>query len=365
MRKHVNRDVFISMFGEKTEGKHEAHHMTIRNDVLYLSGQALAVRWPYEKGSFGKGIKFIINADVIRTPGWGHSNPQNMCIQRLKPNVQIPFSALSSAGLGSLVKNWSDYPNFHLRILDKREDTWEHRCTKCGREIEDIYIEEKEYSWNKKTLLVVHKDDGSALCGYEDPKIREAIKTLYEDSDSGFLVKRIHKMGGVLLKFGREVFLSSRDEQELKHWQQSYFLCQIPDAADWSEWYSIDDALEALKPKEVKKAEKESIPIERQGDIFFIRTNHKTYGSLLRHVENEFDSNLAEVNGSKNYVDILNSRHRVTWKNARIYKNELYVTGRVTHSGKQHSPLDLNKDYWWKCVKNTALGSWDSIGYVD
>ena len=70
-----------------------ASNLFIEDDVIYSYGHhfPLAIR-----KDWGNDIRYLINADRNSVSTSAH---QNLCIQNLEPNVQIPFSALESAEL--------------------------------------------------------------------------------------------------------------------------------------------------------------------------------------------------------------------------------------------------------------------------
>jgi hypothetical protein len=59
-------------------------------------------------------------------------------------------------------------------------------------------------------------------------------------------------------------FLSGYD---LNEGRIGYFLCELPPG---SEYASVEEALEALKPEAVKIAQKAGRKVKRQGDLFFV-----------------------------------------------------------------------------------------------
>ena len=51
-------------------------------------------------------------------------------------------------------------------------------------------------------------------------------------------------------------------------------------------------------------------------------------------------------------------------RKALIADGRVFVSGKLTHERRQHRAVFF-KGVWYKAVKNTALASWNAVGYVD
>ena len=125
------------------------------------------------------------------------------------------------------------------------------------------------------------------------------------------------------------------------------FLCQLPHAVS-----SIELAYDALKPQRVQDAEAEGIEVRRQGDVFLIRATERDWNLQLRYGR-----------------DTLAKDHRL-WGRTHVASKALladgrvFVSGKLTHERRQHRTVFF-KGAWYEAVKNTALASWNAVGYVD
>lgn len=135
----------------------------------------------------------------------------------------------------------------------------------------------------------------------------------------------------------RVYFLSGYDQNEAR---DAYFLCELPPGERPK---TVAEAYETLKPPSVKIAEAEGRMVKRQGDMFFIRmpwweptpaaVTVPTFGQRL------FQSNHVAEDA--------------------IWEGKLtFVKGRILHvpGGRppDHEPLDLGREFWWLCVRNTV-----------
>jgi len=267
-----------------------------------------------EKSDWGCGVKFIVNGDRYSSSTSAHTN---LVIHACKPNVQIPYSALDAAGLTESNFGRHVVPNSDLRVVAHEDDRWYEVCRTCGKDI------------NPSGGL--HLDDESNICPSPDGK--EPWR--YE-----------HVLGGVVVELGSKYYLSGIDHNE--PWRlRAYFLCQLPHGVS-----SIGDAYDALKPQRVKDAEAEGIEVRRQGDVFLIRVMEKDWNLQLRYGR-----------------DMLAKDHRL-WggthraSRALMTDGRMFVSGKLTHERRQHRAVFF-KGAWYEAVKNTALASWNAVGYVD
>ncbi len=304
----LSQSTLIDRFANGAE-RGSASHMFIEGDVVYSYGHhfALAIRQDW-----GAGVAYLLNGDRYSSSTSGH---QSQCISHLKPNVQVPFSALHGADLTN-----SSLPRRELRIVAHRPDEYHTTCKHCGREIAygDAATGKPEH---------YHVNDRSPLC-------RET---------EGETVSH-HVLGAVVLDDEQEFFLSSIDDQE--GWKaRAYFLCWLPKAV-----VSVEQAFDSLVPDEIRKAKASGIEVRRQGDIFVIATTLAT----------------RQIRAATEYrYHLFDTTHVAT--EARV-DGALYVRGTLRHepNGRrpQHALLRLGKS-WWIAVKNLALASWNAAGYID
>ena len=67
--------------------------------------------------------------------------------------------------------------------------------------------------------------------------------------------------------------------------------------------------------------------------------------------------------------DMLAKDHRLWGRThvaskALIADGRVFVSGKLTHERRQHRAVFF-KGVWYEAVKNTALASWNAVGYVD
>lgn len=104
------------------------------------------------------------------------------------------------------------------------------------------------------------------------------------------------------------------------------FVAQVSSNVD-----TLAEALESLKPAEVKRAEESGTVVQRQGDWFFIPVDRSPRGTV-EHNQALDDDHVA--------ADIV------------ALKTVTYVRGSVTHS--QHSTIELGET-WHKAIQNNAI----------
>jgi len=103
------------------------------------------------------------------------------------------------------------------------------------------------------------------------------------------------------------------------------FIAQVSSNID-----TLDEAVESLKPAEVKRAEAAGLEVTRQGDWYFVPVNRTPRGEV------EHDRALDDDHVTEDIVAL---------------KTVTYVRGRVGH--EQHAALQL--DGWHKAIRNNAI----------
>jgi hypothetical protein len=166
-------------------------------------------------------------------------------------------------------------------------------------------------------------------------------------------------------------FLSSFDYNEPR---PLYFLCELPRTSATT----IAAAYEALKPKDVVRAEANGIEVLRQGDVFAIPTNAITSELESRAISHRerfwseelesFDTRPVTIRSRQKHgmaADVLKTNHRPT--HLIVLKNgDHYGRGLMYHDptgwGRtpDHRRLKLGDGQtWYRLVKNTVPESSD------
>jgi hypothetical protein len=84
----------------------------------------------------------------------------------------------------------------------------------------------------------------------------------------------------------------------------------------------------------------------RQGEWFFVSTNVDPKGNEIKPMELRAGANRP-------------NRAELGFQNG----NETYVSGTITHSGREHAPLKLKG--WYTVFPNTAIESFTITGDID
>ena len=152
-----------------------------------------------------------------------------------------------------------------------------------------------------------------------------------------------HYTGALLFKLVDRYYLFDIDRNDLRKQNFNAFMSRLAKPVK-----SIEEAYASLKPKEVYQAERflgEQVP--RQGEWFFIPVNREYKAEKQR---GEYVQAVLQSKG--------NRAHYVEKKSV-----EGFVTGKVTHGGWEHKPIELKG--WHKPVPNTAVESFKITGAVD
>ena len=220
---------------------------------------------------------------------------------------------------------------------------------------------------------------------------RDVISSSY-DSRTGKNVKKkyteqVHFTGSKLFEVDGTQFLFDLDRRELKHRIFNPFLVKLPKHAK-----SIAEAYELLKPRAVLQAEKSGTEVLRQGEWFFIKTKAPKLPKLTEHEKvlailgsgsmySRAEEFFSKQWGRKKLKAMLAEAKtvaerivkRIVLKAGENRPNEAelgviqngmtYVTGKVTHSGREHADLVLKG--WYIAVSNTAQKSFTITGDID
>ena len=254
---------------------------------------------------------------------------------------------------------------------------------------------------------------GFASCPRVDSDVSLPLTTIsnniaLRDSEL-FSIKIIEQKEDVAFSIGNRYFLFGHDEF-------TPFLAQLPRAVN-----SLQDARDSLKPRLVKTAEVLGNEVKRQGDIFFVpsrftdrdlkdrdiviekQTKVKSCSLRLGKYDSRIDSLESEISHLKYYlttsierdklqgiarlealakisdarkerlemiieivrtqkptietrnIQIYDTNHRPFRK--AIYDGQELVKGKIRHTNRQHSMLDLG-EIWHYAVKNLAVETW-------
>lgn len=214
------------------------------------------------------------------------------------PYVLVPFQALTAAGV--------DLDT--VRPIEVQQDTWGNvrhdvpappkvdASSRPNREQGGTRVYERrnrdhvfvttasrntiENTWNLSNLWQVRAANIDGIV---------ENRRLERDRNGWFWTERVHHLGGCLFSAvaddgRRHKFVSSFDSHEAP---PMYFLAQLPDRSGAK---TMVEAIEALKPPLVKKAEADGKRVFRQGDVFAIETgltDEQVYGQAKTRVRRE------------------------------------------------------------------------------
>ncbi len=197
-------------------------------DALYSYGKHFALVVPLHNED-GSVRLWLLNGDNVSVTTSGHQSMVRGLASRSDiPSMILPFSALHAAGI---------YEYEAIVPVEIKDDWFTEEPYTCKSYCVDANGVRREQGCGETHMRQVHHLGASVF---------EA--TFNEDRG-----KRTER------------FLSAFDEQERAG--GLYFLCQLP---SWAQVTSYEEAIQALKPVEVVKAEAMGETVTRQGDIFAI-----------------------------------------------------------------------------------------------
>lgn len=110
-------------------------------------------------------------------------------------------------------------------------------------------------------------------------------------------------------------------------------------------------------PSEVKDAIKEGKTVLRQGEWFFIPVEGEFQAKTVKNQwSGKEEKQRAELKAGPNRPNYATNMHESVTLG-------LLVSGKVSHSGREHADLNLNG--WYKPVVNTSIRSFTITGDVD
>ncbi len=223
------------------------------------------------------------------------------------------------------------------------------------------------------------------------------------------VINQEHFVGAAIYKIDNQFFLFDYDRKEQKENKIfNPFIVELPKPA-----YDFDEAYMMLMPHIVMLAKFKDIPVQRQGEFFFIYEGEelpvkieltseeeqiiryppsrsgflhlrsdadrwhdhliveKDDGQTLTSIEQEYNEAAARYWEVRNRVDQLipvqvtigGMSHHTASSGVRDAEGRMYVTGLVRHSNREHG--DLHLAGWWQVVPNTAVKSVTIQGRID
>lgn len=309
----------------------------IEGDKLYSYGDhfTLAVRLDPELNA---GVKFLINGDQsFKTT----NDQRNECIRRLKDNIQVPFSALDSAGI---IRQFifGGFPD-DFRVLHNQPDSYVQR----QRNGELLWFDRECPSrWNSD----------ESICTESERQDRMAKDFGgCSNKESRFDPVQDHYLGAVLLFANGRRYLSGLDANEPG--RRHYFLTRLQESSTAT---TVQQAYEDLKPVEVREAIAQGLEVLRQGDVFFIESGARTK-DLKR-----YDSGVKSIGKipSSHYATEVRTLKSGAYAEVEFVRG--FVTHKPDHAGPRHHRIKLGDGkQWYRAVRNTADGSWEAMGAVD
>jgi len=385
----ANKDQVIANFAQQTgkythgsRGREGSYNLWYSGRILYSFGThfPLAIRYhsgaeiPEGSEGFGCGVQYIVNGDKYSATTTQH---QNQAIKSLKPNVQIPFSALENAWNYGLERDvyYKEWGEWHTR-----EEALED-AKAAGKSIWDEWGSIQNPLWvnraNALAQALLRGDSGFKIVRYRKDTWEYSFKLdgkedqwspYYQGLDIpeefelrnqyGDGCRSAHRLGAVLFTIRGTSFLSSFDEQD----RSNYFLCQVPGSPT-----TIEEAYENLVPDAVKALPSRE-GVLRQGDWFFIPVSEDK--DTLRSIRKAAPY-ITNTNTSAYRLGGATGTHVVT-RARRTADGLLVVQGCVRHDPQgfgrrpEHRRLKIGDGkQWYIPVKNTSEAGWGAVGNVD
>ena len=226
-------------------------------------------------------------------------------------------------------------------------------------------------------------DQGTA----EIIKRKVLVKQGYGDDKDTYRWESVHFVGPVVFEVEGKQMLLDLDRREVGFGIWNPFVVILNSRVS-----SVSEAYESLKPKAVKDALKAGLDVKRQGEWFFIPCSAPKLPKLT-----ELEKALCLYGGDRLFgaeEKALSTAFGKSWLNkmkdkARKLRDAMikpvslkagdnrpnnaeqgikqgkvvYVTGTITHSGREHHPLKLTT--WHQAVPNTAVKSFTVTGDID
>lgn len=147
-----------------------------------------------------------------------------------------------------------------------------------------------------------------------------------------------HFTGSLLLENSGRKFLMDLDRREVEHGIWNPFFCEVDSKSD-----SIKSAYDSMTPEEVKTAQKNGVPVLRQGEWFFIDTGKSIEIGKGEAFSWETEENKTKFGVLRSQISHGKGRPNTLFRVQNHTDKSLngLVCGIVEHSGREHAPLNL------------------------
>jgi len=331
----------------------------------------------------------IGNASAYRICGrhrrGGVAPVQRQMLQELKVPV-LPFSVFKEANMNIQSVELVDKGQEEELLMPKQIQDNGYGSTGEWRDVEihktELYksrVVEKS-NWMDCKIREIHKDSKSAHGG-DNYNYSKGYRYEYNYINKDLLEQR-HFVGAMLMKVENTYFLFDVDRNEVPYYRMNAFLVQLPGEAK-----TVAEAYDMLMPSEVQEANNKGKKVLRQGEWFLVpvdahmekritklEASHDEWNKELNHSDgDEYEKLHKEYENSEAYkafkdikrgavLSAGNNRPNNTSKAIKL-NNQLYVSGKMTHTGREHHDLDLVG--WYKPIPNTATKSFTIEGNID
>jgi hypothetical protein len=303
-----------------------------RDRMLYSYG----THFPLARymGEHNKEPLFLKNGDTYSN---STSNHQSIT-QRFCPGPTVSVSALYAAGVDFSSLEMDSIPfwraDFHKFVYrDNETGKFYDNCNYTG-------------DARESTLDVTYTGE------WQPPK--QGMYVAYRDGEQRFSSGSWHILGTVVVENEGKYFLCSLDEGR-------YFVSQLSRKPK-----NINHAFELLKPLQVRRAEKQGISVQRQGEWFFVSTGFgdEAIAALLGRTRTSLRVSPSPLPKQEAQSNLHVCRHfdaeGNTYARGKVY-HKSPINNRVTG---EHKTLDLG-EHWHLVFRNSELASWSQGGRFD
>jgi hypothetical protein len=305
------------------------------------------------RGTGGKGTYIKADGDVLSSKfpqnyrPWGHWGWRGLDGQSFPLAVRLKDGNLLVNGARL---NWpaAGHQQDLLRAL-------QHTPEKFGvvpyHSIVAAWTDGEIRDWNQKPIPTKHLQ---REVGIVVPSGGERWREVTEKDKHGRVhTRQVHTLGDSVVRVHDRYYVSAVDETGAG--AGMYFFAELQTGRPPA---SLEEAMNALKPKVVREAEARGSAVRRQGEWFAIPTLFRT-SELMRDVERG--------------VAVFRQRHVLgrdghhELEEAVIYrvgprKGEVYARGVLKHTQGEHHDLDLGTIRWHQVVRNVQSASYTLSG---
>jgi hypothetical protein len=205
--------------------------------------------------------------------------------------------------------------------------------------------------WNRARIPIPELKAQVAIVVPSQGERWRAVK--YKDEDGRERTRNIHTLGDSVVRVRDRHYLTVVDETGVGNGM----FCLVELSTDRAP-ATLEEALEFLKPKQVRDAEAHGFDVLRQGEWFAVPTYWRT-SQLMRDVE----AGLAihrerHVLGKDGHHEL---EEAVIYK-AGPRKGEVYARGVLRHTGEEHVDLNLGTVRWYLIIHNVQGASYTLSG---